>query len=67
MQTRARAHTHTHTQTVGHLRTSDQVVAEASTNTTEQTQDTNIHALSGIRICNASNRMAVEPLTTATG
>jgi hypothetical protein len=38
------------------------VVAEAATYTTGQTQDTNIHALSGIRTWNASNRAAVETL-----
>ena len=58
----ANTHAYTHTHTAGLLRTSDQVIAEVSTYTTEQTQDTNIHALSGNRTCNTSNRAAVEPL-----
>jgi hypothetical protein len=49
-------HTHTHTHTVELFSTSDQLVAEAATCTT---QHTNIHALSGIRTHDAGNRGAI--------
>ena len=55
-----RLHTHTHTHTVGLLSMSDQLVSEAAIFTTKQTHETNIHALSGIRTRDPSNRAAAE-------
>jgi hypothetical protein len=50
---------------------SDQPVAETSTYTGQhdiETQETNIHALSGIRTCDPSNRVAADlRLRPATG
>jgi len=46
-----------HTHTVEHLSTSDQLVAEAATYTTQQT---NVHALSGIGTHDAGNRGATK-------
>jgi hypothetical protein len=51
------------THTVGLLWTSGQPVAEASTYTGQhniETQETNIHALSGIRTCDPSNQAAAD-------
>jgi hypothetical protein len=39
---------------------SDQLVSEAAIYTTKQTHETNIHALSGIRTRDPSNRSAAE-------
>jgi hypothetical protein len=52
----ARSHTirRARTHPIG-LRTSDQLVAEATTYSTQQTQQTNIHVLSGIRTRHPSN------------
>jgi hypothetical protein len=53
---------HTYRHTAGLLWTSDQFVAETSTYTGQHniwTQETNIHAPSGIRICYPSNQAAV--------
>jgi hypothetical protein len=52
-------HTYTHTHTVGPLWSSDQLVAEAATYST-QTQNTNMHNLSGIRTHGPGNRAAEE-------
>ena len=49
--------THTHTHTIGILWTIEQLVAQATTNTTQQT---NIHALSAIRTRDLSNQAAVD-------
>jgi hypothetical protein len=49
--------------TVGLLWTSDQSVSETSTCTGQhntETQETNIHALSGIRTCDPSNQAAAD-------
>jgi hypothetical protein len=56
---RLHTHTHTHTQPVGLLWMSDQLVAESATNTT-QTQETNIHALSGIRTRDHSSWVSLD-------
>jgi hypothetical protein len=56
---------HTIRHTVGLLWTSDQPVAEASTYTRRhniQTQETNIHALSGTRTHDPSNQQAASPV-----
>ena len=51
----------THTHPIGFLRTSDQPVAEVATfNNTQQTQETNIHALNGIRTRNTRNQAAAD-------
>ena len=58
----ARAHTHTHTHTHTQ-RTSDYFVAAATTYTKQthtQIQETNIHALSGIRNLDPSNRVEAD-------
>jgi hypothetical protein len=55
--------THTIRHTVGLLWTGDQPVAEASTHTVQHniyTQETNIHAPSGIRTRNPSNQAAAD-------
>ena len=57
---RSHTFTHIHTHPIGLLWTSDQLVAEAATYTTQQTQKTNIHALSRIRTSDRSNRAAAE-------
>jgi hypothetical protein len=46
--------------TVGFPGKSDRLVAEAATYTTQQTQDTNTHAPSGIRTRDHSNRGATD-------
>jgi hypothetical protein len=56
----SKSHTLRHTHPVGILWTSDQLVAEAATYTTQQTQETNFHALSGIRTRDPSNRAAAD-------
>jgi hypothetical protein len=58
----ARAHTHTHTRarTVGLPRLPHQLVAKAATYTTYDKRDTNVHALSGIRTRDPSNRAAAD-------
>jgi hypothetical protein len=56
-------HTHTHIHTVRILWTGDQPVAETSTYTGQHniyTQQTNIHAPSGIRTRNPSNQAAAD-------
>jgi hypothetical protein len=58
-----RSHTMRHTQSVGLPWTSDRPVAEISTYTTQQTQETDIHVLGGIRPRDPSNR--VRPQTYA--
>jgi hypothetical protein len=52
-------HTHTHTHTALPC-TSDQPVAQAATYTTQQTQETNIHALSRICTHDSSNKAATD-------
>jgi hypothetical protein len=62
--------THTVRHTVGLLWTSDQPVAEASTYAGQhniETQETNIHTLSGIRTRDSSNQAAVDLAATEVG
>ena len=54
----SRSHTIRHTHSVTLLWTSDQLVAEGTTYTTQFKRVTNIHALSGIRTHNPNNRLA---------
>jgi hypothetical protein len=54
-------HKQRHTTVVGHLWTSDQLVAETSTwQHTQHSQQTDIHAPGGIRNCNPSKRAAAD-------
>jgi hypothetical protein len=52
---------------LGRLWTSDQLVAEASTYTIQQKQETKIHVLGRIRTRKHSNRAAAEPGVTPHG
>jgi hypothetical protein len=59
MQRRACTQAYTHIQ-VGLLWTSDQPITDAATYTTQQTQETNIHALSGIPPRDCSNHAVAD-------
>jgi hypothetical protein len=54
------SHTIRHAHSIWLLLTSDQLVAEAATCTTQQTQETNIHALRGIRTRDPSTKAAAD-------
>ena len=60
-------HSETHTHSVGLPWTSDRPVAETSTNTIQQTQDTNIHVADGIRDRDPSNLEAADLLLRTHG
>jgi len=53
-----------HTYPVRMLWTSDQLVAQTATNTTQQTQEANFHALSEIQTRDPNNRAAADPCLT---
>jgi hypothetical protein len=56
----SRAHTIRHTCPVVILSTGDQLVVDATTDTTYKAQGTNIHTLSGIRTGDPSNRATAD-------
>jgi hypothetical protein len=59
--TNPHTHTHTHTHSVGLYLTNDQLAPEATNFIAhKQTQEKNIHALSGIRTCDRSNRASAD-------
>jgi len=57
----SRSRTIGHTQTVGTLRASDQLFAEAATYTKHNKHETNIRSPSGIRTLNPGNRAVLRP------